>query len=118
MNYKLKSTILEVVDNQLQMNEPKCTKRTLNRLFDLGYSLEESKEMIASVLLEEMYYVMKDNIPFNEKQYAKKLSKLPDYSIEDESNNKVLPVKAAPSIGRNEPCQCGSGKKFKKCCGK
>jgi uncharacterized protein len=24
---------------------------------------------------------------------------------------------AAPKIGRNEPCPCGSGKKFKKCCG-
>jgi SEC-C motif-containing protein len=22
-----------------------------------------------------------------------------------------------PKIGRNEPCSCGSGKKFKKCCG-
>lgn len=21
-----------------------------------------------------------------------------------------------PSVGRNEPCPCGSGKKFKKCC--
>ena len=21
-------------------------------------------------------------------------------------------------VGRNEPCPCGSGKKFKKCCGK
>jgi uncharacterized protein len=24
---------------------------------------------------------------------------------------------AAPKIGRNDPCPCGSGKKFKKCCG-
>jgi hypothetical protein len=23
----------------------------------------------------------------------------------------------APKIGRNEPCPCGSGKKYKKCCG-
>ena len=23
-----------------------------------------------------------------------------------------------PKIGRNEPCPCGSGKKYKKCCGK
>jgi uncharacterized protein len=23
----------------------------------------------------------------------------------------------APKIGRNEPCPCGSGKKFKRCCG-
>jgi hypothetical protein len=26
-------------------------------------------------------------------------------------------VKAAPKVGRNEPCPCGSGRKFKKCCG-
>ncbi len=25
--------------------------------------------------------------------------------------------RVAPKIGRNEPCPCGSGKKFKKCCG-
>ena len=26
------------------------------------------------------------------------------------------PVMAAPKVGRNDPCPCGSGKKFKKCC--
>lgn len=26
-------------------------------------------------------------------------------------------VRAQPKIGRNEPCVCGSGKKYKKCCG-
>ncbi|MCF8237763.1 MAG: SEC-C domain-containing protein [Saprospiraceae bacterium] len=26
------------------------------------------------------------------------------------------PIKAEPKIGRNEPCPCGSGKKYKKCC--
>lgn len=25
--------------------------------------------------------------------------------------------RAAPKVGRNDPCPCGSGKKFKKCCG-
>jgi len=28
------------------------------------------------------------------------------------------PVKAAPKVGRNDPCPCGSGKKYKQCCGK
>ncbi|WP_035599403.1 SEC-C metal-binding domain-containing protein, partial [Halomonas salina] len=23
-----------------------------------------------------------------------------------------------PKVGRNDPCPCGSGKKFKQCCGK
>ena len=30
---------------------------------------------------------------------------------------KPQPIRAKPSIGRNEPCPCGSGKKYKKCCG-
>ncbi len=28
------------------------------------------------------------------------------------------PVKVAKKIGRNDPCPCGSGKKYKNCCGK
>lgn len=27
-------------------------------------------------------------------------------------------VRTAPKVGRNDPCPCGSGKKYKKCCGK
>lgn len=27
-------------------------------------------------------------------------------------------IRTGPKIGRNEPCPCGSGKKYKKCCGK
>ena len=26
-------------------------------------------------------------------------------------------IKSGKKIGRNEPCSCGSGKKFKHCCG-
>ncbi len=26
--------------------------------------------------------------------------------------------RSAPKIGRNDPCPCGSGKKYKKCCGR
>jgi hypothetical protein len=30
----------------------------------------------------------------------------------------VTPVRTVPKVGRNDPCPCGSGKKYKKCCGK
>jgi uncharacterized protein YecA (UPF0149 family) len=26
--------------------------------------------------------------------------------------------RTAPKVGRNDPCPCGSGKKYKKCCGR
>ena len=46
-------------------------------------------------------------------------------NIEGESNpqnaseNKPQPIKNdGPKVGRNDPCPCGSGKKYKNCCGK
>jgi len=41
------------------------------------------------------------------------------YSSGDDAPQKKKPVKrAAQKTGRNAPCPCGSGKKYKKCCGK
>ncbi|WP_449026312.1 SEC-C metal-binding domain-containing protein, partial [Porphyromonas endodontalis] len=34
------------------------------------------------------------------------------------SQPKAEPVRAEPKIGRNDPCPCGSGKKFKNCHGR
>jgi preprotein translocase subunit SecA len=31
---------------------------------------------------------------------------------------KAKPVRVGPKVGRNDPCPCGSGKKYKQCCGK
>ena len=31
---------------------------------------------------------------------------------------KPMPVKKEVTVGRNDPCPCGSGKKYKKCCGR
>ena len=35
----------------------------------------------------------------------------------DDGSDKKRPVKKGEKIGRNDPCPCGSGKKYKKCCG-
>ena len=34
------------------------------------------------------------------------------------SNEKAKPFVSGKKVGRNDPCPCGSGKKYKKCCGK
>ena len=42
-----------------------------------------------------------------------------DLAAEEEllANTKpVDPIKADQQAGRNDPCPCGSGKKYKKCC--
>jgi preprotein translocase subunit SecA len=40
-------------------------------------------------------------------------------AVEDSNKEKKKkPIKKGKKIGRNEPCPCGSGKKYKQCCGK
>jgi preprotein translocase subunit SecA len=31
---------------------------------------------------------------------------------------KARPVRTGPKVGRNDPCPCNSGKKYKQCCGR
>ncbi|MBQ7444742.1 MAG: preprotein translocase subunit SecA [Clostridia bacterium] len=42
----------------------------------------------------------------------------PQKDERDENNSTVPLVKDKPKVGRNDPCPCGSGKKYKNCCGK
>jgi len=36
----------------------------------------------------------------------------------NEALAKAQPARVVPQVGRNDPCPCGSGKKYKNCCGK
>jgi len=38
-------------------------------------------------------------------------------SEEDESSETSMPIQNGPKVGRNDPCPCGSGKKYKQCHG-
>lgn len=38
------------------------------------------------------------------------------FDYNDYAETLAMPVRVEPKIGRNEPCPCGSGKKYKKCC--
>jgi tetratricopeptide (TPR) repeat protein len=35
----------------------------------------------------------------------------------EDGGPRPMPVRVGPKTGRNEPCPCGSGKKYKRCCG-
>lgn len=131
-NLRFKRMMLEAVDSQLRDNEPICVPETYERLINLGYSEKQAKEMIAAVLVEEMYYVLKDKRKFDEESYRTKLNELgvkrflgdeeSDTNIDEdelgEEDTNMIPFTKDFQIGRNDPCPCGSGKKYKKCCGK
>ena len=48
--------------------------------------------------------------------YSRKDSTLPPVPAATQKKPKTV-VRSEAKIGRNDPCSCGSGKKYKKCCG-
>ena len=63
----------------------------------------------------------KDGVDFKSIRQMKKWMK--DHEAELRAEQPGAPAKVetvvheGPKIGRNDPCPCGSGKKYKKCCG-
>jgi hypothetical protein len=77
VNDKLKGHIIEIVDNQMRDNNPKCTTEVFEKLVASGYAEDMAKKMIGAVLVEELYYVLKNEELFNEERYKARLYKLP-----------------------------------------
>ena len=65
-----------------------------------------------SMSTKEIAYSIIDTL--TEEQLQELLLFLKGYKKEKTSHTVVK----APKVGRNDPCPCGSGKKYKKCCGK
>jgi thioredoxin-related protein len=66
VNENLRNTIFEVIDNQINANDPAGTAITLKRLMKEGYSEFEAKQLIGQVLAVELFDVMKKKIPSKE----------------------------------------------------
>ncbi|MFW5489833.1 MAG: preprotein translocase subunit SecA [Desulfovibrio sp.] len=81
-------------------------------------------------LFQDMIYRLKENALFalsrlrikaevQEEEFKHEENKDLQYAGGDAEAVKQQTVKRdQPKVGRNDPCPCGSGKKYKKCCGK
>ena len=57
------------------------------------------------------------NIPVDNISNQSENALAPNQNFQSKVLNKRTPIKVDKKVGRNEPCPCGSGKKFKKCHG-
>ncbi|GIN64036.1 protein translocase subunit SecA 1 [Robertmurraya siralis] len=80
-----------------------------------GFAMFE--EMVMAIEDDAAKYVMKAEIRNNleREEVAKGQAVNPK---EDGEKVKKKPVVKAINVGRNDPCICGSGKKYKNCCGR
>ena len=92
------------------------------------------KEMIIKINKEVISFLMKGGLPnennnqpqarFTQEQPQQKKEKLTETrnenAVEEENAKqkpKIQPIRVEQKIGRNDPCPCGSGKKYKACHG-
>jgi len=76
VNENLRNAIFEVIDNQVNANDPAETAGTLERLMNEGHSEFEAKQLIGQALALELFDVMKRKVPFNKTRYIKNLKNL------------------------------------------
>ena len=75
---------------------------------NLGYDLETLYKNMVDAKADWLYELPQWNNIFSEEK-RKELYK---------EQKKSGTVVKGPKIGRNDPCPCGSGKKYKHCCGR
>ncbi len=138
------SKLEKSIYKDLLANHKEVTKTTINELakkydstvqFTMGFmdgindslknqydleTIDADTEVVLDLNLETLYFNMLD-------AKAEYLYTLPQWEgiFSEEKRNEIQKqyreskiVRNADKVGRNDECPCGSGKKYKKCCGK
>ena len=98
---------LDGINDSLKVPNP-IEEMDENTEVNLGYDLETLYKNMVDAKADWLYELPQWNSIFSEEK-RKELYK---------EQKKSGTVVKGPKIGRNDPCPCGSGKKYKKCCGK
>ncbi len=71
-------------------------------------------EMIAQIKEDTARQILTVQVRKQEEPKREQIQK----PMEPDADSESMPSRAGRKIGRNSPCPCGSGKKYKQCCGK
>ena len=85
-NPQLAATILEIVDTQLRDGTPPETRQTFDRLITAGYTPEGARQLLAHVVVSEIYTVMKRGKRYDMARFVAALHQLPILPDGEESD--------------------------------
>ncbi|HHV97394.1 MAG TPA: preprotein translocase subunit SecA [Clostridiaceae bacterium] len=78
---------------------------------------EMFEEMIGNIQKDAVKIILKSRIDTKQAPQRKKVAEPLSTNLDGNAAQGRKPVVSAVKVGRNDPCPCGSGKKYKKCCG-
>ncbi len=85
------------------------------------FGTEEGEAVIEELTIQEQKE-LKESLPYLALSIYNywleiRSEELKDEDLQDLDDSDEPYFRHAPKVGRNDPCTCGSGKKYKKCCG-
>lgn len=82
--------------------------KVINEILKKDYSLDELLKVYKAPYLEQKIF-SSTTVLYKSKAFSRTLGIIEEHESRPEID--------ASGVGRNDPCPCGSGKKYKKCCG-
>ncbi len=79
-------------------------------------SLEEANQVLDQLMALWNRLVASESLIFPHKALPQSLDGLREKIAGLRGRVKYFVIRQVPRIGRNEPCPCGSGRKYKQCC--
>ena len=104
---KLKPAVMDILDKGCLGDQTSFVRKAVMGLF--GGGSQRFREMLKREH-KSLYKDVKEEVTAVLAPPQKETGEMPE-------RGKPI-VREEPKVGRNDPCPCGSGKKYKKCCGK
>ena len=83
--------------------------------FEGNQMFEQMTNSIQENVVRVMFHINKRRAPVRHNTENRVMNESRGNDADSQSSKTV---KKTNNVGRNDPCPCGSGKKYKKCCGK
>ncbi|MDD5680118.1 MAG: preprotein translocase subunit SecA [Candidatus Omnitrophica bacterium] len=99
--------------------EETVRRKSLERLFRIQVIREDLKEAPPTLRRQQFIHSERSALAEAKTASSTKTFGSRDINRPEAQGSPDAPYKRTdPKVGRNDPCPCGSGKKYKKCCGK
>jgi preprotein translocase subunit SecA len=101
--FELYGELLDVIKNDVVKSIMTVQIRSASELDQASESMNEDLAKLSDVKY----------------QHAEAETAIANTNVPDQSEVELTPapIRTGPKVGRNDPCPCGSGKKYKNCCG-
>ena len=90
-------------------HDPELVKKVLNKLEEEGTEVVSIEDIDEGLMIPDPYIM---TAPDYNGFYKDLYQDVPKWA----RGRVTEPVRTEPKVGNNEPCSCGSGLKYKKCC--